>query len=116
MGLFNRSNNGVTDEQRLLVMGFVVDEDWALPEVARRCGSVSAAQVIVRELLDHKLIEFYQRSPKGGRDPIAQAEQLALVDDAGAWAREASTDHAYVIVVATDKGWRWHQKHWQPDG
>jgi hypothetical protein len=113
MPFWNRSDNGVTNEQRLAVLDLATDEDFSLDEVARKLGSVELARTVVDDLRRQGMVEFFWKKPKGDRDLIDTADVDHLLVEDTEWLRRKSFVEPYVIVVANDKGWRWHQTRWK---
>lgn len=115
MAFWKRSNNGITDAQRLTVLDLATDEDFSLDEVVQKFDDLASARQVVEDLRHRGMVDFYWKKPKGGRDAIPHGEVEVLLVDDTEWVRSKSFDEPYVIVVANDKGWRWHQTHWKSD-
>jgi hypothetical protein len=113
MAFWKRSKDGITDEQRLTVLDLAVDEDFSLHEVVQRFPDIGTAKAVVEDLQNRKMVEFFWKRPKGHREEIAPAEIAAVLEGEAEWSRPKSFEQQYVIVVANDKGWRWHQSHWK---
>ena len=113
MPFWKRSDNGITDDQRLVVLNLATDEDFSLDEVVRKLGTLEVARGVVADLRERGMVEFFWKKPKGGRDQIEASAVDHLLYEDTEWLRKKSFSEAYVIVVANDKGWRWHQSRWK---
>jgi hypothetical protein len=118
MGFFRKNRGPVTDAERRGVLDLATDEDFTLYEVLERFRSDGhadprpIARLTVLELLRDEMVELHTRFPGGKRQLNSLAEAVAAVEGDEAW--EARTpERPHLGVVATDSGWRWHQKHWK---
>src|SRR5690348_848046 len=100
MPFWNRNNNGVTDEQRLMALNLATDEDFSLDEVVQRFGDLQVARDVVEDLRNRGMVEFFWKRPKGDRDVISPNTVDQLLHEDTEWVRKKSFVEGYVILVA----------------
>jgi dTDP-4-dehydrorhamnose reductase len=113
VGLFSRDKSGVTDNDRYRVLSLAKDEDYSLYEFASRLGEPQRLRLTVAELLEKRMVEVMVQRPDRERLTLNVEQAKNVLGHPSSWQEPVSGRDKF-ILIATDKGWRWHEKNWKP--